>query len=308
MDANKDYYKALGVGQDADAKEIKKAFRELAKGCHPDRNPGDKRAEKKFKEINEAYSVLSDSKKRTKYDRMRFYGVGLAPGLEYGYDLDDLKEKFSETVSTGMKDVKGFFSGVFQWAEKDPEASSAEEADEGEAKGTPGRDVTMRFDVPLDRAVQGGRASVQVAHLPASQSRVTVVVPAGVREGQKIRLAKMGRPGKRGGPPGDLYLKVRLVPGDGYEIVDGNPLWRARADLKLLVLGGELEVPLPEGGRATLAVAAGTQPGQRLTVPDGAGAGRPLLVELALHIPERLSDEARERFEAFCQAAGIGGD
>ncbi len=302
MDATRNYYQVLGVEDTASPDEIKKAFRELAKKCHPDRNPGDARAERRFKEINEAYTVLGDPDLKLKYDRLRALGVGFPVGIDGGgIDLDELKEK----LATRVEEVKEYVSGLFGWGQKDEDGEPEPGGKAGSAAPVRGKDVTCRVPVSAERAVKGGKTSFS---LPARKGmearRLTVDLPAGLRDGKKIRLAGQGLPGTGGGPPGDLFLKLRIEAEEGVAVEDGGLVLTRVLSLRQLVLGGEVDVTLPGGTAARLRVPPGTQPGDRLSLEAGAVKAT---VEVRVELPRKLEGAARSRFEDFCEAAGISG-
>lgn len=297
MDASKDYYRVLGVESSASQDEVKRAFREQAKRCHPDRHPGDRKAARRFREINEAYQVLGDAKERRRYDQLRLLGVGFSPDIEYGVDLNDIKEQ----LAAGMSNVKEYFSGWFAGSENEGEGTEARA--DGAEKGRRGRDLTYRVSISLEKSLEGGKATFSVPALRGGgRRRLTVEVPPGIREGKKIRLEGQGHPGKGGGPNGDLYLKIHVLPHADYEIRGEKLIYRTHVDLRTLVLGGEVSVPTPTGGSAKVGVPPLTQPGSLLAVDGQVG----LEVEVGLRLPESLDDDAREAFAAFCERAGIG--
>jgi molecular chaperone DnaJ len=376
----KDYYAALGVAKDADAAAIKKAYRKLARDLHPDKNPGNAEAEAKFKEVSEAYDVLSDPKKRAEYDEARTlfgsgYGGGFRPGSYSGggfpggpgggpgttFDMSDLFGTRTAGAGGGLGDL---FSDLFSGS-----AGSARQRSSaaGPAKGG---DVSAEVTLGFDEAVHGttlplqlsGPATCQTCHgngaRPGStthtcatcggsgfvtvnqggfgfsepcrdcrgtgriiddpcpdcrgtgstiQTRtITVRVPAGVKDGARLRIAGKGTPGQRGGPAGDLYVTVR---------VGAHPLFgRSGNDLTLTVplsfaeaaLGTTLRVPTLDAP-VSLKVAPGTPSGRTLRVrgrgvPARSGAGD-LLVTVEVAVPTTLSDEARDALEKYAAVA-----
>lgn len=295
MDATKDYYRVLDVPQEATKSEIKAAFRKLAKQLHPDRNPDDKRAAQRFREVNEAYSVLEDEKERSRYDRLRRLGVGMDFGDHPAYDLNDLKDMFAERVS-GLGD---FFSGFM----------GSKGQTEGEAPapgGKKGRDMTYRVAISVEKSLQGGSATFSIPGLEGGPARkVRVDLQPGVQSGEKVKLEGQGRPGKAGGPPGDLFLKIRVKDSDEFRLEGDRVVHPAILSLRQLMLGASIEVPTPSGKTGTLKIPAGTQPGTKFRLKGAAGGDRDLYVEVGVRLPESLSDEAAARFQAFCEAAGI---
>jgi curved DNA-binding protein len=292
----KDYYKILGVPRNADAKEIKRAYRSLAVKHHPDKNPGDKQSEERFKEINEAYEVLGDASKRAKYDQLgasyqdwqRSGGAGGfdwsqwtggAPGgmrVEVG-DLDDL-------FGGGFSD---FFTSIFGGMGRQPGAGRARQRS---------RDIEQPVRITLAEAYSGTTRSIR-----HNGRKLEVKIPAGTHTGTRVRIPAGGHSGESSA--GDLYLVVEVEPDARYEQRGEDLYTDVGVDLYTAVLGGEVTVPTP-GGSVVLTIPAGSQPGQtfRLT-----GRGMPRLRQAAQHgdlyarlkvsLPQSLSAKERELFE-----------
>ncbi len=324
---HEDYYEILGVPRDAPEGEIRKAFRRLARKHHPDVNPGNQEAEDRFKRINEANEVLSDPEKRRKYDEFgprwreheewqraqeaagtpgqpfdwsRFGGAQGPGGTHYEYrtvreeDLQDLfgdEEPFSD-LFTNLFGSRG-------------ERGGARRA----TRPAAGRDVESPVEVTLQEAYAGATRLLEM-QLPDGQTRrLEVRIPPGVDEGSRVRVAGQGSPGKAGGPPGDLYLVVSVLPDPRYERRGDDLHTRVTASLQTLLLGGEVQVPTPDGRRLALAIPAGTQDGRvfRLRRQGMPRAGRPeqrgdLFAEVHARLPERLSPRERELLEEFALA------
>jgi len=289
----KDYYKILGVPRNAEAKDIKRAYRSLAVKHHPDKNPGDKRAEERFKEINEAYEVLGDPSKRAKYDQLgasyqawqRSGGgggfdwsqwTGSAPG-GMRVEVGDLEELFGG----GFSD---FFTSIFGGMGRQPGAGRAR---------PPARDAELAVAITLDEAYNGTTRTIR-----HNDRKLEVKIPAGSHTGTRVRIPAGG---KTGG--GDLYLRVEVQPDARYEQRGEDMYTDVSGDLYTAVLGGEAAVETP-GGTVVLTIPAGSQPGQtfRLT-----GRGMPrlrqspehgdLYARLKVRLPQPLSDKERELFE-----------
>ena len=292
----KDYYKTLGVAKTASTKEIKSAYRKLARQWHPDVNPTKKKeAEEKFKEISEAYEVLSDAQKRKTYDSLGsdwqqrardFQGGGVRYGAPPGdggvqFDFGDLGEggfsEFFQSIFGGMGRQGGGFSP--------------------RARRSRGADLESEIELTLRDAYSGGKRHLS---LPNGKS-LEVQVPAGVRDGQRIRLAGQGEPGSGGGQNGDLYLVVRIAP-DATFRREGDDLYVEQpTSMYTLVLGGEVTVPTMTG-RIKVKVPAGSQNGRKLRIPGkgmpklrGTGHGD-LYVTLVAQVPTNLSERQRELF------------
>ncbi|RKS80493.1 molecular chaperone DnaJ [Motilibacter peucedani] len=365
----KDYYKALGVAKDAPADEVKKAYRKLARQFHPDANKGDAGAEERFKEISEAYDVLSDPTRRKEYDEARsLFGSGGAgrfrapggAGPGPGFDLGDI---FAQAGggSGGLGDVLGGLFGGGGRRGAGPRRGSDVESEvrisfvesvEGltvplrmtsekpcpACRGTGGRDGALPHTCPTcggsGQTSVGGGSGFAFAepcrtckgrglvvddpcpvcsgsgHAAASEV-INVRLPAGVKDGARVRLKGRGTPGERGGPAGDLLVLVHVTPHpvfgrDGDNLTLTLPVTFAEA-----ALGADIRVPTLAGSTVTLKVPAGTANGRTFRV-RGRGAPRKdgtkgdLLVTVSVAVPAKLSDDARAALEAF--AAATAGD
>lgn len=289
----KDYYQSLGVSRTASADEIRKEYRKLAMKYHPDRNPNDKQAEDKFKEINEAYQVLSDPAKRARYDQLgsayhNYQRGGGAPG---GFNWDQWQTRGSGSSGSGQVNFDDFFGaggGGFS------DFFSSIFGGMSGASGQPntGRRVPQTYEqalsITLQEAFQGSSRVLE-----GSGRRVQVKIPPGTRTGSKIRVA--------GGAPGgaDLYLKVTVEPDPRFERDGDNIQTSATIDVFTALLGGEAEVETMTG-RVKLTIPAGTQPEQLIRL---AGRGMPVLknpeqkgdlfVRIKVRVPRNLSAEQK---------------
>ncbi|RZS90989.1 molecular chaperone DnaJ [Motilibacter rhizosphaerae] len=367
----KDYYKALGVSKDAPADEIKKAYRKLARESHPDANKGDATAEERFKEISEAYDVLSDAGRRKEYDEARaLFGAGGGrfraggPGPQ-GFDLGDLFAQAGGSSGAGLGDLLGGLFGGGGGARR-PGAAPRRGADvesevtlsfvesvEGrtiplrkssekpcpECKGTGGRGGEMPHTCPTcggsGQTTTGGGSGFAFAepcrtcrgrglvvddpcplcggsgHAPASET-ITVRVPAGVRDGQRIRLKGRGAAGERGGPSGDLLVLVHVRPHPVFARSGDDLTLTLPVSFPEAALGAEVRVPTIDGSTVGMRIPAGTPSGRTLRVrgrgvPRKDGTTGDLLVTVEVAVPARLSDEARTAVEAL-RAATSGED
>jgi curved DNA-binding protein len=322
----KDYYDILGVDRSAGEKEIKQAFRRLARQWHPDANPDDERAEESFKEINEAYEVLSDPDKRAKYDRLghswkQWQRGGGDPGqfdwaqwftgapgggrVRWSGDLGDL---FGGSGGNAFSD---FFNAIFGGASAGARVRTAEDIFGRSARGHPyqpasrGQDAEIEVDIALREALDG-TSRVLERH----GRRIRVTIPPGVRTGSKVRIAGRGRPGYGGSLDGDLYLNITVKPDPVFER-DGDDLrCDVDVDLYTAVLGGEVRVPTLSGD-VSLKIPAGTQGGQtfRLRGKGMPNPGRPdqrgdLFATVEIHVPEKLNSRERELFEELAHIRG----
>lgn len=316
----KDYYATLGVSKTATGKEIKQAFRRLARKLHPDLNPGDKGAEARFKEINEAYEVLGDPEKRRKYDELganwRLYEQaqtgaggfgGPFGGTQYTWSssggfrpmtADEVDEIFSGTEESPFSEFFRTFFGDMRGA---GEAARRR----GRPRAQRGRDIEHPIELDLEDALRGSVQRLSLRH-DGQLRTVEVRIPPGVTEGSRVRVAGEGGRGVGNAPSGDLYLRVHLRPHPLFEVRGRDVYTRVRVPLVTAVLGGEVDVPTPEGGPLRLKVPAGTQPGQRFRL-RGRGfpaVGRPaekgdLYATVDVEIPTELSAREREHYEAL---------
>lgn len=340
----KDFYKILGVERTADEKEIKKAYRKMARQHHPDINPNNKSAEAKFKEINEAYQVLSDKEKRTlfdqfgsDYDKVQSGAGGY--GASGGPNLDDLFGQVrrgqtrggsggfnTRTEKVDAAQANDLFESLFGGArgkrgaggvDFGSGAGGARTRNRGPQKG---QDVEQPLEVSLGESIRGTQRSLRLSIETSSGEEnrsVTVKIPAGVQEGARVRVANQGASGKMGGPNGDLFLIVGIAP---------HPFWKREGDnlhcemplsFSEAALGATIGVPTANN-EVQLRVPAGTQSGQtfRLSgrgVPHlkGEGAGD-VFVKMKVAVPKNLSSRETELIEELAKErtenvrAGLG--
>jgi curved DNA-binding protein len=300
----KDYYKVLGVPKTATEKDIKTAYRKLARQFHPDLNPGNKKAEARFKEVGEANEVLSDAEKRKRYDELganwQAYeraGRGGAPrawpGGGFPGGRGNVRVEFGEDVGGFSDFFKTFFGGG---------------GFSGEGFGEPGpgagSDLESVLEVNLDEVLKGGKRTLRLG-----ERQVEVKVPPGVREGSRLRVAGEGGAGRRGGPKGDLYLRVALRPHPSFERRAGSDIaTNVKVPLTTAILGGEMTVPTLDGS-LSVKVPAGTSSGQtfRLRGQGLPELGKPekrgdLLATAEIELPKTLSSRQKELFEEIRQS------
>jgi curved DNA-binding protein len=314
----KDYYAVLGVAKTATAEEIKKAFRQLARKHHPDMaKPKDKAAaETKFKEINEAYEVLGDAEKRKKYDALgadwdrpgagMAGGAGFQPPPNWGRSNGNFGGIGGEEAQFGGTGFSDFFESIFGGMGRT--AGKAYGGMRQSAAGAKGNDVEADILVSLEEVVKGSTRQISLRRTGESkQETYQVRIPAGVHEGQRIRLAGQGGGSLQGGKSGDLFLNVRLERHPDFR-VDGQDLIHEQAlEVAKAVLGGEVTVPTLEGA-AKLKVPAGTQPGQRFRLkqrglPNGKGERGDLYVVAEITLPKSLTAKQRELWEQLAREA-----
>jgi molecular chaperone DnaJ len=306
---DKDFYKVLGVSKDISEADLKKTYRKLARQYHPDSNPGDAKAEAKFKEISEANSVLSDPETRREYDQIRAMGSGARftapgrPGQAGGFEdvfggmFGQPSPRRSGSQGASFEDLLG---GMFGGG--DTGFGSSTGGFRGAGGPTRGRDFTATTTLDFLTAIRGETIKLQ----PAGGAPINVKVPAGVSDGQKIRLKGKGEPSPDGGEPGDLVLTVTVRKHPVFER-DGLNL---RVDVPVTfveaTLGATIEVPTLGGEPVRLRVAPGTPSGRVLRVKGrgvttSKGVGD-LLATVQVAVPSHLTSEAREHLEAFARA------
>jgi curved DNA-binding protein len=316
----RDYYETLGVSKTASAEEIKSAFRKLARKHHPDVAKDKKGAEEKFKQLNEAYEVLSDPEKRQKYDQLGAdwnqpgggfqpppgwdqgrggrgghpFGGGNGGGVEF------------EFGGTGFSDFfEAFFGGG-----RGQSAFGGRGAGFGQRAGMErGSDVEADIMVTLEEALHGSKRTVSLRRSSSSKvESYQVKIPRGVHEGQRIRLAGQGEAGAGGGKSGDLFLRVRLARHPDFSVEGSDLIHEVDLDPWQATLGTELEVPTLEGSRR-LKIPAGTQAGQRFRLrerglPNASGTRGDLYVVTRIRVPKKLTERERELWKQLAELHG----
>jgi curved DNA-binding protein len=331
----KDYYKTLGVTKSSTDKEIKQAYRKLARKHHPDVNPGDKAAETRFKEINEAYEVLGDPEKRKKYDELgsnwRAYeqaqargeagpfagqwsggfGGGGGAGAQGGYRTmtqEEMEELFGD--SNPFSDFfTTFFGGGGGGGGGGPFAGQADRA-RGRARQRQGRDVEHEMELSLEEAYRGSSRRLTTTHDGQART-VDVRIPAGVTDGSRVRVSGEGERGTGGAKSGDLYLRVKLPPHPVFERKGRDLYVKVPVPVTIAVLGGEARVPTLTEKSPRLKIPPMTPNGQvfrlkeygmpAVNKPDDKGD---LYARVELQLPTQLSAAEREHWEALAKLQG----
>ncbi len=315
----RDYYQTLGLAKTASAKEIKQAYRKLARKFHPDVNPGDKAAESKFKEINEAYEVLGDPEKRKKYDELganwrqyeqaeqagqspfgdaRWTAGGGGPGGFRAVDEEELRSVFGDA-----NPFSDFFQAFFGGG---PTSEHRGRAGRG-ARARVGRDVEDEIELSLEDAMRGAMRRLSIKQEGHTRS-VDVRIPPGVGDGSRVRVPGEGEHGASGGRSGDLYLRVRLAPHPGFERRGRDLHTQVTVPVTTAVLGGEAEVPTVGNKPLRLKIPPMTQNGQvfRLKGHGMPALGKPaergdLYAAVTVALPRHLTPDQRRHYEELAK-------
>jgi DnaJ-class molecular chaperone len=287
-----DFYDVLGVKRDASEEEIKKAYRKLARQYHPDRNPGDKQAEVKFKELQRAYDVLSDKTKRQQYDRFGeaaaeggfpggFGGAGGPGGTTFRWQTDgsdiDPNELFSQ-IFGGLGGMGGPGGPT-----RRGRGSRARRAEPAEA-------MESEVSIPFQTAALGGSIDLRI-----NDRELSVKVPAGIEEGKKLRLQGQAPGG------GDLWVKIHIQPHPYFRREGNNIILEVPLSLPEAVLGTRVDVPTLDGTRLTVKVPPGTSSGTRLRLRNRGIQGGDQYIEIKVVVPAPANDRSRELIEEFAR-------
>jgi curved DNA-binding protein len=331
-----DYYATLGVPRTASEKDIRGAYRKLARKHHPDVNPGNKEAEDRFKLINEAYEVLSDPEKRRKYDEMgsrwreyeqaqraraagdggaepfdwsSFGGTQRPGGVRYEYrtvDSEDMGDLFGEESP-----FSDFFETFFSQSGRGGGASrpaGGRPTARRPATARAGADIEQPLEISLADAYRGTSVHLNIQDPNGRSRTLEVKVPAGVTDGSRVRVAGQGGAGESGGAAGDIYLVISVRPDPTFQRRGDDLTTRVQAPLRTLLLGGEVHVPTPDGRRLALTVPGPTQDGRSFRLRNqgmphlGRDGRGDLFAEVHARLPERLTDRQRALIEEFERA------
>ena len=278
---DKDFYKILGVSKDTPEAEIKKTYRKLARQFHPDSNPGDAKAEAKFKEISEAFSVLSDTEQRKEYDAVRAMGGGArftagGPGQSGGFE-----DVFSNLFGGGARGFPGGFGGGFDF---------------GPAAGV---DLTARTSIDFIDSIKGATIKLSLQGMEP----LNVKIPAGVQDGQKLKLRGKGRPSPNGGPSGDLIVTVRVKPHPVFTRDGANLRVTVPVTFTEAALGANILVPTLGGEPVKLKIHPGIPNGRVLRIQgrgvDSGNTRGDLLATIEVAVPSHLSEKAKKALQDF---------
>jgi len=310
----KDYYQMLGVKKSASPEEIKKAYRKLAMQYHPDRNKGNKEAETKFKEISEAYAVLSDQEKRKQYDMFGAEGFQqrfTQEDIFKGFDFSDIFQEFGFGHFGGRKRGGGasIFENLFSGAtagsgyrSKADSFGSFFSGFGGGARTAKGQDIIYELPVRLEDVVRTCQKAVSYTR-GGRHEQVKVTVPAGIADGKKLRLSGMGQPGPEGGTPGDLYIKIKLLDHPLFKRAGDDVYMEREISFSEAALGTRTEVPTIDGKRLNLKIPPGSQSGSKMRLgghgmPRMGGEGRgDAYVKIQVAVPRKLTKEQKELIE-----------
>jgi len=305
-----DYYATLGVSRSASGDDIQKAYRKLARKYHPDMNPDDKAAQKKFKEVQQAYDVLSDDKKRKMYDQFgpqfEQMGAGGGAGPQWtgqvppgfgGFDFGGGGGGGGEAglppeLQDLLRQFTGGGGGGFEFG------GGPQPRRRSRRPGQPGATVQHEVEVPFRTAVMGGEVSLRVSRAGRKVETISVKIPAGIESGKTIRLRGQGEPSPTGGPAGDLLITVRVAPHssfrrDGLDLIARVPVTLAEA-----ALGAKVDVPTPHG-TISLKVPGGTSSGTRLRakgqgIKAADGRTGDLYAEISITIPKTIDEPSAD--------------
>lgn len=309
MGEKTDFYEILGVARDADHKTIQKAYRGLARQSHPDLNPGDKGAEERFKSISKAWAILSDTAKRKDYDE--FGEVS----LESGFDADEarrVREEFGARFGYGGQSAGRTTGDDFHFGSIDDLLGRMFSREDG---GRPerrfqGADLEASLEIDFLEAVEGGEKRLSLGRPNAdgsiSNEVVTIRIPPGVDSKGRLRVPGKGAPGIGGGPPGDLWVSLRVHPHPVFERDGRNLTLKLPISVREATLGATVDVPTLDG-RAKLTIPAGTDSGTRLRLrTKGVPATRgrspgDLIVRVEIEVPKKLDDAGKAAVEALGQ-------
>ncbi len=318
-----DYYKTLGIRRGASQAEIQKAYRELARKYHPDLNPDDEQATQKFQEVQKAFEVLNDSEKREMYDR---YGSGFesmgksgprgggpwttGSGPEFSFEDLDLGQFFQQGfggagqggAGLGGAGLGGGFGDIFSQFRQGAGAQQTRKRGSARRRGA---DVHHELPVPFTTAINGDEVQITVQRETGKTERISVKIPPGIEDGQKIRIRGQGEKAPRRGTPGDILITIRVAPHPSFQRRGNQLSVRVPVTLAEAALGAKIDVPTPKGV-VTLSVPPGTSSGTKLRVKghgvaSANGPAGDLLAEMQIVLPDELDDADRKILQELDQ-------
>ncbi|MCI5121956.1 MAG: J domain-containing protein [Candidatus Electrothrix sp. AUS4] len=307
-----EYYKILGVDKTASAAEIKKAYRKLAVKYHPDKNPNNKEAEAKFKEISEAYAVLSDEKKRQEYDTYGSTGFQQRYSQEdifRGFDLNDILNQFGFNTGGGGRSTFRFSSqggggNPFDFFNQTGGGCAGGGC---RPKPTKGQDQTYELAISLEDVLHGGEKNISLRRDSGIQN-IAVKIPKGIESGKRLRLSGKGAPSPTGGSPGDLYLKVTVQPHSMFTRDGDNLITEKKVPFSQACLGTSVEVSSLDGRKFMLKVPAGVQQEAKLRIkghglPTGPiGERGDIYVKILIEVPKQLSPAQQAAIQQLAES------
>ena len=296
----KDYYTTLGVEKSASEQEIKKVYRKLAVKYHPDKNAGDKKAEERFKEISEAYAVLSDKEKKQQYDQFGDSGFHQRYSQEdifRGTDFNDIFREFNMGGGNGGGDIFGQLFGN----QRGRSSQGGSPFRQQRPRAVKGQDYIMQLTLPLKQAVNGGERMVNYTHNRKSE-QIQVRIPVGIESGQKLRIAGKGGPSPTGDKNGDLLLEI-TVDSDPVFTREGNNLYaQVKVPFSGICLGTSATVPTIDSEKR-IKIPAGTSNGSKIRLKGhgvpahGKHAAGDLYAQIIVEVPKDISEEQQELLE-----------
>ncbi len=303
------YYEILGVDKSASDDAIKKAYRKMAMQFHPDRNPGNKDAEDKFKQVNEAYAVLSDTNKRRQYDTVgdtRFHQQYSSEDIFKNTDFASIFEEMGLGGRGGGGGGSSFFSHLFGGG-----FGGGRPGGQGFGSGShqgpqKGQDVEYPLSIGFMEAYKGAERRVNFALSDGTERELTVRIPAGVRSGAKLRISGRGAPSRTGGPAGDLFIQVQVADHPEFKREEDNIEVPLLLKISEAFLGTSKEVTTPEGPKK-IKIPAGVKAGNRIRLkglgfPAPSGVKGDLFAVVDLEVPKELSSEQRKAIEHLAEA------
>lgn len=327
MATKRDFYEILGVQRNASADELKKAFRKQALKFHPDKNPGDKKAEERFKEANEAYDVLSDPKKRQQYDQFghgfgAFAGAGGGPGYGGGAPFGGFDDTTFSGFGGGPESFQDIFGDIFGGAFGGAQPRGPRHQEPGPRGGTRNRGADLRYTLTIsfEESAVGCEKTISFVRQRGGKeetARLAITVPAGVRSGQRLKLRGEGDAPSVGQQMGDLYVVINVADHPLFRRSDNDVHLELPLNFSDAVIGAVIEIPTLTG-KASLKIPPGTPSGQvfrlkgkgfafvdRSSGPNGSASGD-MLVKVLIDVPRDLTDDQRELLKQFALSVRPG--